>query len=245
MSSSSPKSGKQPNLWNSAETHRSAMPLRHGTESTDQSTEKWYFRDDGREFGPSSRNQLEHFLSPPRLCRSMEVMCTKNEGHWFLIAEHEMLEHVLQKVGVASESQDLPLPSRSIPLSTSLFVEWARDRCEVLGSWASRNASVILVGFSFAAVNAVLLFATSDPDARERKILAIYQTTWTAAREFDAAEESSADWRSFADIGRFALTILVCGVGDLLLAETISRCLVVLTEMGFEMVNILSVRKRA
>ena len=125
-------------------TDGSRAPVPTESPRAKNAIEQWYFRIDGHEYGPSSRDQLEHFLKPPRLCTSMEVMCTKRDGFWFLILRDETLETVLNKVGIrvesATTSRNWPTPSR-----TSALMEKLSDWSDQFKQKVSRHGTLLLL----------------------------------------------------------------------------------------------------
>ncbi len=178
------------------------MTSPHSTESTDKRTgpvpaERWYFRIDGKEFGPSSRSQLERFLEPPRLCQSLEVMCSEREGRWFLIAKHETIEMVLRKVGVQVEQNSAAAirPASRLPQ----FLEEMRERYRRFVEGLGKIQALLWVLFAFLVVNGVVFYFLSEGMGRERKILARYESLLEATRQFDPKTAKEEDWRRFAD----------------------------------------------
>ena len=173
-----------------------ASPVRQDSLATIACGEQWYFRIDGREYGPSSRDQLEKFLKPPRLCKSMEVMCTQREGTWFLVAKDETLETALCKFGI--------LPAVNSATDSSLYKGsqvWDSicTRCETLAKKIVEHSLILNFIIVIAAVNLVFLYATDESHVRERVILSIYETIWKEARSFHPKLTHIDEWREFAD----------------------------------------------
>ncbi|WP_010587004.1 hypothetical protein [Schlesneria paludicola] len=210
--------------------HRSASPLGRASEGGGASSEQWYFRIDGREYGPTSRDQLEKFLAPPRLCKSLEVMCSIREGYWSLIANDVTVEMVLERFGIEVESDRPAEPSKPvqvgqasvIPVSKATvgpskpvyrapnpIVEWFRDTWEWVGERLAKYMLVILVVLGIVALNLGMTYFFADPVARELEIVARYESLWNSALKLGGDEASSEEWRAFADQAEAELDPLI------------------------------------
>lgn len=198
-SSEKPNSQNSPIVPGSTPSHRVASPVRQDPKFRAPSSEKWYFKIDGKEFGPSSRDQLEHFLQPPRLCKSLEVMCSEREGFWFLVAVDETIDVVLDKVGIVpppeSTSTSAEEPVWRPPSTTSKVIDWFQDQFLVLSELVSRHFAILLAVVGIIVVNVVILYVTADPYVREREILSRFETLWRDAQKFDDDDDK---WPAFA-----------------------------------------------
>ena len=172
--------------------------------ASDGSTERWYLRIDGKEFGPITRSQMEFFLRPPRLCSLLQVMCTVQEGVWHSIARHETIDKVLSKFGI----EDLPVKTSTVPItqtsqasaySPSAISSRIRDRFEDAVAWFVKYRIESLVVVAFIAINAAILIASADTTGRDREILNRYESIWKSTRELSTKKASDDEWKTFAD----------------------------------------------
>ncbi len=193
----------------SAESHRAASPVRQDPRSAGTPTEQWYFRIDGREFGPSSRDQLEHFLTPPRLCTSLEVMCTEREGYWFLIAKDETIEMVLKKVGISLEPVAAMKPLSVTRVIASESAGWFSGLSTTVTNAVARHPVLIFGLLAFASINGTLLYLVRDTMTREREILSRFESLLNTAVDFEPKKQSADEWRKFADQAEKELEPLV------------------------------------
>jgi hypothetical protein len=193
--------GNKPNSTGNktAESHRAASPVRQDPRFAGTPAEQWYFRIDGREFGPSSRDQLEHFLTPPRLCTSLEVMCTEREGYWFLIAKEETIEKVLEKVGIRLEPVTEMKPLSATQATAPDPVSWLGGISETVANAVARHSVLILILLAFVSMNGTLFYLTRDTTTREREILSRFKSLLDTALDFKTKQRSAEEWRTFAD----------------------------------------------
>lgn len=212
-----------------AQAHRAASPVGEVAAAAGAFAEQWYFRIDGREYGPTSRTQLERFLAPPRLCKSLEVMCSNREGHWFLIAKHETVEMVLERFGIVVEVPEEVAPSKaksalvyktSAPVEEEVreyvrpkpvykapnpIVDWFSETFEALAERLIKYKLPILLVVSVVSINLAMLYLFVDIDGRNRTILTRYESMWSSAVKMEADETSEETWRTYADESQIEL----------------------------------------
>lgn len=192
-----------------ANVHRAALPVGRVSGGGGVSTEQWYFRIDGREYGPTSRDQLEKFLAPPRLCKSLEVMCSIREGHWSLIANDVTVEMVLERFGIVDDPVSEVAPSRPVYRAPNPIVEWFRETVEWVIERLVKHARVILAVVGLIALNIAIMYFFADPVARELEIVSRYELLWNSALKLGSSEASGDDWRAFADNAESELAPLI------------------------------------
>ena len=168
-------------------------------------SEQWYFRIDGHEFGPTTREKLERFLQPPRLCPSLEVMCSTKMGTWFLVSREESIDAVLMHAGVLL-APTAPSPPHSVPAPPhEMELSWISKRLE----WGRRKIGFVIYGIKqyrelslgvlvVVAINVVGLYLSASPHARDHQIFLQLQSLWDKARSFDNENTKSDEWQRFA-----------------------------------------------
>ena len=156
--------------------------------------EQWHLRIDGQVFGPATRAQLEQFLRPPRLCKHMQVVCTIQPGEWHTIAPEETLEDVLRLVGIRTDET-----IEDAEASPAGDEEPTPSIWEIIAPWFKLSVKIIGGAGVLVALNVALLWILRDPHAREREILAKYETIWDELRIYQPGDVAEEDWRAFAD----------------------------------------------
>lgn len=192
-----------------------ASPVRQEAASL-AAGEQWYFRIDGKNFGPSSRSQLEHFLQPPRLCKTLEVMCTDRNGYWLTIGVDETIEMVLQRFGIPLQAGTntttvsraktviIPKPSRGFSLQSviSLPIEKLKDTAsniaDRLGPTAKKFGAVTVIAVALLICGSTAFVLMGGLRKSDSQILAQYNTIWKEATTMHGSS-SAEQWREFAD----------------------------------------------
>ena len=178
--------------------------------------EQWYFRIDGKNFGPSSRVQLEHFLRPPRLCKTLEVMCQERDGYWLTIGPDETIDIVLQRFGIPVPSVPATATinkSRThvIPRSSSKFTapnwistpidrlkEGLSDLAGRLGPPVKKFGPYFIIALALLMVSATAFVMTGGLRMSEKQIVSQFDTIWKEAMSMNQSAAPD-QWRQFAD----------------------------------------------
>jgi hypothetical protein len=165
-------------------------------------TEFWYLRIDDKEFGPVPRSELEHFLRPPRICSSLQVMCSTQSGEWYTITRNETIDKVLTRFGIESHAGVTPIqnpqdltPSPKIHAKSASVI----NSMALVPKWVAGHLTEAMALVAIVVVNAVILFVSANGFGRERQILAKFESIWDSVRDFSSDETLSEEWRSFAD----------------------------------------------
>lgn len=169
--------------------------------------EQWYFRIDGKNYGPTSRDALERFLSPPRLCKSVQVMCSVFDGQWLLVHSNETVEEVLHKFGLVT---DPPIEEPDAePVAPSRVVEMVRSATTAAFETVWKYKFVIFLLVVVAAVNLLFLYLFVDEDDRNQKITAKFQSIWDTVQKSKSRETSDDEWQTFAEESRMELEPII------------------------------------
>ena len=179
-------------------------PRQPGPADREKHSEEWYFRIDGRKFGPSTRAQLETFLRPPRLCKSLEVMCTGGNGTWLLIQSHETIDTVLHRVGLGNQASTKTRSSKfeHKPSAASIRTHRISNGLEALTETASKYRVWIIAFLLLLLTNSITLYATSDRYAAERTVFLRAVEIWKSARSFDSKVIDNPEWLAFSERAR-------------------------------------------
>lgn len=178
--------------------------------------EQWYFRIDGKNFGPSSRAQLEHFLRPPRLCKTLEVMCTERQGFWHTIGVDETIEMVLERFGIPLPDVPSAAPvvtpkSKAVakPASTVTLPGWIStpiDRVaelfggllDLIGPPIKRFGPYVIIALALFIAGSTAFVMMGGMQISEKQIVSQYDAIWKEATAMSGGKASD-QWRQFAD----------------------------------------------
>jgi hypothetical protein len=167
------------------------------------SSERWYFRIDGKRYGPVGNAELDKLLKPPRVAPMVDARPVDFEGEWVQIGPGDDFSKAVDHFGIdftPGEDDGVSSGKRRRGGERTWFERNVIDPLESIGNLFGKHRLTVFIAVVFLSVNAAALPYLLPKRGAERDYLATYDDIHKQFKALRKAESTTPEqWQQFSN----------------------------------------------